>query len=79
MQSSCYLHDLPIYSHDAPTMTLRKSQGVSALTMQLSCKYVLGPCSILDAHLNRFSKECDVKSCYVEASVFVEHGPKIWD
>ena len=33
----------PYYkSHDARTMTLRKSQGVGTLTMQLSCKYVHG-------------------------------------
>ena len=37
------------------------------------------PCSFLDAHLNRVSKSCDDKSCYEEASVFVEHGPKVWD
>ena len=29
-------------SHDARTMTLRKSQGVGTLTAQLSCKYVHG-------------------------------------
>ena len=35
------------------------------------------PYSFLDAHLNRASKSCDDKSCYEEASVFVEHGPKV--
>ena len=29
-------------SHDARTMTLRKSQGVGSLTVQLSCNYVHG-------------------------------------
>ena len=36
------------------------------------------PCAFLDGHLNRVSKSCDDKSCYEEASVFVEHGPKVW-
>ena len=36
-------------------------------------------CSFLDVHLNRVSKLCDDKSCYKEASVFVEHGSKVWD
>ena len=35
VQSSCYLHDLSIKSHDARTMTLRKSQGVATLTVLL--------------------------------------------
>ena len=47
-------------SHDARTMTLRKSQGVGTLTLRLSCKYVHGfkrpSMFILDAHLNLFSK-----------------------
>ena len=51
--------------------------------MQLPCKYCMDLnghlCSLLDAHLNRVSKLCDGKSCYEETSVFVEHGPKIWD
>ena len=44
--------------------------GVSALDYQ--------PCAFLDAHLNRVSKSCNDKSCYEEASVFVERGPKVW-
>ena len=32
----------PYKSHDAHTMTLRKSQGVGTLTVQLSCNYVHG-------------------------------------
>ena len=36
-------------------------------------------CSFLDARLNRVSKSCDDKSCHEGASVFVEHGPKVWD
>ena len=70
-------------SHDALTMTLRKSQGVGTLTVHCRvsmCMDLNGhPCSFLDAHLNRVSKSCDDKSCYEEASVFVEHGPKVWD
>ena len=30
-------------------------------------------------HLNYVSKSCDHKSCYEEASVSVEHGPKVWN
>ena len=37
-QSLCYLYK----SHDARTMTLRKSQGVGTLIVQLSCNYVHG-------------------------------------
>ena len=36
------------------------------------------PCSFLDTHLNCVSKSCDHTSCYEEASVLVEHGPKVW-
>ena len=66
-------------------MTLRKSQGAGTLTVQLPCKYSMcmdlngHPFSFLDAHLDRVSKSCDDKSCNEEASVFVEHGPKVWD
>ena len=42
VQSSCYLHD-PLYKlYNARTITLRKSQGVGMLTVQLSCNYVHG-------------------------------------
>ena len=32
---------------------------------------------IFGLHLNSVSKSCDHKSCYEEASVLVEHGPKV--
>ena len=61
-------------SHDAPTMTLRKSQGVGTLTVLLSCNYVHGfkrpSMFIFGFHVNCVSKSCDHKSCYEEASVF---------
>ena len=61
-------------SHDARTMTLRKSQGVGTLTVQLSCNYVHGfkrlSMFIFAFHLNCVSKSCIHKSCYEEASVF---------
>ena len=65
----------PLYkSHDARTMTLRKSQGVGTLTVQLSCNYVHGfkrlSMFIFAFHLTYISKSCDHKSCYEEASVF---------
>ena len=51
--------------------------------MQLSCNYVLGfkglSMFIFAFHLNCVSKSCDHKSCYEEASVLVEHGPKVWN
>ena len=61
-------------SHDAHTMTLRKSQGAGTLTVQLLCNYMHG-CKrpsmlIFGFHLNCVSKSCDHKSCYEEASVF---------
>ena len=34
------------------------------------------PCSFLDTHLICVSKSCDHISCYGEASVLVEYGPK---
>ena len=47
-------------SHDARTMTLRKSQGVGALTVQLSCNYVHGfkrsSMFIFGFHLNYVTK-----------------------
>ena len=62
-------------------MTLRKSLGVDTLTVQLSCNYVHGfrrlSMFIFAFHLNYVSKSCDHKSCYEEASVLVEHGPKV--
>ena len=62
-------------SHDAHTMTLRKSQGVGTLTVQLSCNYVHGferpSMFIFGFHLNCVSKSCDHKSCNEEASVVV--------
>ena len=65
-------------SHDARMMTLRKSQGVGTLTVQLSCKYMY-----LYVHgfkqSSMFFLGCTDKSCYEEASVFVDHGPKVWD
>ena len=49
--------------------------------MQLSCNYVHGlkglSMFIFAFHLNYVSKSCDHKSCYKEASVVVEHGPKV--
>ena len=70
-------------SHDARTMTLWKSKGVGTLTVQLSCNYVHGfkrpPMFIFGFLLNCVSKSCDHKSCYEEASVLVEHGPKVWN
>ena len=61
-------------SHDARTMTLRKSQGVGTLTVQFSCNYLHGfkrpSMFIFGFHLNCVSKSCDHKSCYEEASVF---------
>ena len=61
-------------SHDARTMTLRKSQGVRTPTVQLSCNYVHGfkrpSMFIFGFHLNCVSKSCDHKSCYEDASVF---------
>ena len=75
IQLSCYLFK----SHDVRTMTLRKSQGVGTLTVQLPFNFNGHPCSFLDTHLNCVSKSCDHKSCYEEASVLVEHGPKVWD
>ena len=61
-------------SHDARTLTLRKSQGVGTLTVQLSCSYVHGfkrpSMFIFGFHLNCVSKSCDHKPCYEEASVF---------
>ena len=78
VQSSCYLHDFPIKSQDARTMALRKSQGVRMLTVQLSCNYVHGfkrPSMFIFG----LQKSCDHKSCYEEASVLVEHGPKVWN
>ena len=75
--SHCIIFTTSLYkSHDARTMTLRKSQGVSTLAAQLSCKYVHGflaiqyPSSFLDAHLNHASRSCDDKSWYEEVSVF---------
>ena len=51
--------------------------------MQLSCNYVHGfkrsSMFIFEFHLNCVSKSCDHKSCYEEASVLVEHGPKVWN
>ena len=64
-------------------MTLRKSQGVGTLTVQLLCNYVHGfkrlSMFIFAFHLNCVLKSCDQKSCYEEASVLVEHGPKVWE
>ena len=38
---SSYIFTTSLYkSHDARTMTMRKSQGVGTLTVQLSCNYV---------------------------------------
>ena len=62
-------------SHDARTVTLRKSQGAGTLTVQLSCNYVHGfkrPSMFnFGFHLNCVSKSCDQKLCYEEASVFL--------
>ena len=67
--------------HDARTMTLRKSQGVGTLTVQLSCNYVHGfkllSMFIFAFHLDYISKSCDHKSCYERPVFLVEHGPKV--
>ena len=51
--------------------------------MQLSCNYVHGfkrlSMVIFAFYLNCISKSCDHKSCYEEASVLVEQGPKVWN
>ena len=51
--------------------------------MQLSCNYVhefnLQFMFIFAFYLNCVSKSCNHKSCYEEASVLVEHGPKVWN
>ena len=51
--------------------------------MQLSCDYVHEfkrlSMFIFAFHLNCVLKLCDHKLCYEEASVFVEHGPKVWN
>ena len=64
-------------------MTLRKSQGVGTLTVQLSCNYVHGfkwlSLFFFAFHLNCVSKACDHRSSYEEASVLVEHSPKVWN
>ena len=60
-------------------MTLRKSQGVGTLTVQLSCNYVHGFKRSSMFIFGFVSKSCDHKSCYEEASVLVEHGPKVWN
>ena len=81
MQSSCYLHDLPIQIAQCPYDDLaevaRSRYSDCAIVV-----YVHGfkrpSMFIFDALLNRASKSCDVKSCYEEASVFVEHGPNVW-
>ena len=61
-------------SHDARTMTLRKSQGVGMLIVQLSCNYVHGfkrpSMFFFGFHLNCVSKSCDHNSSYEKASVF---------
>ena len=74
MQSSCYLHDLPIQIARCPYDDLAE-----VARSRYSCMDLNGhKCSFFDALLNRASKSCDVKSCYEEASVFVEHGPNVW-
>ena len=64
-------------------MTLRKSQGVGTLTMQLSCNYVHGfkrlSMFIFAFHFNCVSKSCDHKSYYKRLVFLVEHGPKVWN
>ena len=61
-------------SHGARMMTLQKSQGVSTLTVQLSCNYVHGfkrlSMFVFAFHLNCVLKLYDHKSCYEKASVF---------
>ena len=53
-------------SHDARTMTLRKSEGVGTLIVQFSCNYVHGfkrlSMFIVAFHLNCVSKSCDHNS-----------------
>ena len=58
-------------SHDARTMTLRKSQGVGTLTVKLSCNYVHGPCSFLHSIWTIFQSHV-VTYCAIdeEASVW---------
>ena len=64
-------------------MTLRKSQRVGTLTVQLPCNYVheFKQLSMFNFgfNLNCVSKSCDHKSCYDEASVLVENGTKVWN
>ena len=49
------------------TMTLRKSQGVGTMTVQMSCNYMHAfkrlSMFIFGFHLNCVSKSCDHKSC----------------
>ena len=63
-------------------MTLQKSLGAGTLTVQLPCNYVHGSkrpsMFIFGFRLNCVLKSCDHKSCYKEASVLVEHDPKVW-
>ena len=53
------------------------------LIVQLSCNNVHGfqrpSMFIFGFHLNFVSNSCDHKSYYAEASVLVEHGPKVWN
>ena len=64
-------------SHDARTMTLRKSQGVGTLTVQLSSNYVHefkrpSMFILFQSHV--------IINCAMKRLVFlVEHGPKVWN
>ena len=66
-------------SHDARTMTLRKSQGVGTLTVRLPCNYVHGfkrlSMFIFAFHFNYVSKSCAIKRLVF----LVGHGPKVWN
>ena len=68
-------------SHDARTSTLRKSQGVGTLTVQLSCNFVHGfkrlSIFIFAFHFNYISKSCDHNRAMKGLVFLVEQGPRV--
>ena len=64
-------------------MTLRKSQGVGTLTVQLSCNYVHGfkrPSILIFIHiLAVFQRHVITNRAMTRLVFLVEHGPKVWD
>ena len=70
-------------SHADRTMTLRKSQGVGTPAVQLSRNYVHEFQTAIHVHFcipfELCFKVISHKSFYEEASVLVEHGPKVWN